>query len=289
MFEFRGGISKYRHDELEADGSVGSRFFSNGGEMRADLVQSDRGGWGGTSGVQYLNQDARIRGDEKYLPDSRNAQLGIFTLQSFVSGPIRFEAGLRVEFARLHANEDETIAEIGDELREDGEMDDVPEIGAAPIALSSLRSRLRVGANYEFAKDWRAGLSISHSERAPSIDELFSLGPHGGSQQFLIGNPDLTTERGNSIELSLHHTTGPVHVQGSIYYSRFRQLHLPGADGRDRGPASGLRVPSGQGELLRLRTRRATRSSATRSASTGAASSSPTQCARRSRTSARRR
>jgi iron complex outermembrane receptor protein len=50
---------------------------------------------------------------------------------------------------------------------------------------------------------------------------MFSLGPHGGSQQFLIGNPDLSKERSNSIELSVHRTTGPLHVQGSVYYSRF--------------------------------------------------------------------
>ncbi|MEO8454152.1 MAG: TonB-dependent receptor [Sphingomicrobium sp.] len=238
VFEFRGGISKYRHNELEEDGSVGSRFFSNGGEMRADVVQTDRGGWSGTTGLQYLNQDARIRGDEKYLPDSRNQQVGLFTLQSLVSGAVRFEAGLRVEFTRLHANEDETIAEIADELREAGEMDEVPEIGEAPISLSYTPVSASIGANYEFTKDWRAGLSLSHSERAPSIDELFSLGPHGGSQQFLIGNPDLTTERSNSIELSVHHTTGPLHVQGSVYYSRFASFiyQAPTGEIEDRLP-----------------------------------------------------
>ena len=220
-FEFRGGISKYRHNELEEDGEIGSRFFSNGSEMRADVVQKERGGWGGTTGVQYLNQDARIRGDEKYLPDSRNRQLGLFTLQSIVSGRIRFEAGARVEFARLHADEDERIAEIAEELREDGQMEDVPELGEEPVSRSFTPISASVGANYELGGGWRAGLSLAHSERAPSIDEMFSLGPHGGSQQFLIGNPDLKLERGNSVEFSVHHTTGPLHVQGSVYYSRF--------------------------------------------------------------------
>ena len=36
-----------------------------------------------------------------------------------------------------------------------------------------------LGGQYEFAPGWRAGLSLSHSERAPSIDELFANGPHG--------------------------------------------------------------------------------------------------------------
>src|SRR6185369_13749769 len=95
---FRGGIAKYRHNEIEKDGEVGSRFFSNGGEGRFELVQSGRGGWSGTSGVQYLRQTARITGEEKYIPDSVNRQFGLFTLQTFTAGRLRAEMGARVEF-----------------------------------------------------------------------------------------------------------------------------------------------------------------------------------------------
>ena len=209
IFEFRGGISKYHHDELDPDGAIGSSFFINGGEMRADVVQTDRGGWGGTSGIQFLDEKVHLSGDEKYLPDSTNRQFGLFTLQSLVRGPIRFEAGLRVETANFDADEDAIIADNGGP------------IGAAPISSSYTSISGSLGANYEFTKDWRAGLSISHSERAPAIDELFAQGPHGGSQTFEVGNPDLRKEASNSIEFSVHHTTGPLHVQGSVYYSRF--------------------------------------------------------------------
>jgi iron complex outermembrane receptor protein len=212
LFEWRGGISKYHHDELTPGGDVDSSFFTNGGEMRADVVQAKHGGWGGTTGIQYLDTDVRIRGDEKYLPDSRDKQFGIFTLQSLVSGPVRFEGGLRVEFANLDADADAQIAANGGP------------IGASPLSRDFTAVSGSVGANYDLAHGWRAGLSLSHSERAPAIDELFSNGPHGGSQQFLVGNPDLGKERSNSVELSLHKTTGPVHVQGSLYYSRFESF-----------------------------------------------------------------
>jgi iron complex outermembrane recepter protein len=237
-FEVRGGLSKYRHNELEEDGSIGSRFFSNGGEVRADVVQTERGGWGGTTGVDYLNQDVRIRGDEKYLPDSHKRNLGLFTLQSVQSGPIRFEGGLRVEFARLHADEDETIAEIGNELREE-EMEDIRETGEVPIDRDFTTWSASAGGNYDFAKNWRAGLSLSHGERAPSIDELFSLGPHGGSQQFLIGNPDLNTERSNGVEITVHHTTGPLHVQSSVYYNRYSNFIYQAPTGELEGEGEG--------------------------------------------------
>jgi iron complex outermembrane receptor protein len=102
----RGGYSNYHHDEIEDTGEIGSSFFSKGGEGRLELVQSERSGWGGTSGLQYLNRNAKIRGEEKFLPDSRQKQTGLFTLQTYVEGPLRIEGGARVEFSKLAAEQD---------------------------------------------------------------------------------------------------------------------------------------------------------------------------------------
>jgi iron complex outermembrane receptor protein len=215
IFEFRGGIGKYHHDELGPSGAIGSSFFTHGGELRADVVQTERGGWGGTSGVQFLNQNVRLTGAEKYLPDSRNQQTGLFTLQTLQSGKVRLEAGARVEFGRLNADRDDRIAELVEEAGSDSIL------GNSAVRRNFTVWSGSVGANYEFIPEWRAGLALSHSERAPGIDELYSFGPHGGSQQFLIGNPDLNPEKSNGAEFSVHHTSGPVHVQGSLYYSRF--------------------------------------------------------------------
>ena len=88
-----------------------SSFFSKGGEGRVELVQTERSGWGGTSGVQYLDRNARIRGEEKFLPDSEQRQAGLFTLQTLVSGPFRFEGGARVEFSKLDAEADEQLGD----------------------------------------------------------------------------------------------------------------------------------------------------------------------------------
>ena len=225
-FEFRGGIAKYHHDEIEDSGEIGSSFSTHGGEMRADLVQNEQGGWGGTSGVQYLDQHIRLSGAEKYLPDGENRQLGLFTLQSLVRGKLRFETGARIEFAKLRADADDAIAENGGV------------VGTMPFTRNFTPVSGSLGATYEFVQGWRAGLSLAHSERAPSIDELYSQGPHGGSQSFLFGDPDLEKETSNSAELSVHHVVGPLHVQGSVYYSRFNNfIYLaPTGDVRDDLP-----------------------------------------------------
>ena len=198
----RGGISKYHHDELEEDGAIGTSFYSRGGEGRLELVQREQGGWGGTSGLQYLDRDARIRGEEKFLPDSRQRQAGIFTEQSYVAGPLRVEGGLRVEFSRLTAGDD---AQLGTPAQE--------------RKFTTVSGSL--GASYEVIPNWRAGLTASSSSRTPSIDELFANGPHGGSQAFEIGNPDLDPERSLSVEASLRRSGGPINVAANLYYSRF--------------------------------------------------------------------
>jgi iron complex outermembrane receptor protein len=198
----RGGYSKYHHDELNAEGDIETSFFSNGGEGRVELVQSEKSGWGGTSGFQYLNRDARIRGDEKFLPDSRQKESGLFALQTYAAGKFRFEGGARIEFSELTAKPD---AQLATPARSD--------------KFTSLSGSL--GGQYEIAPGWRAGLSLSHSERAPAVDELFANGPHGGSEAFEVGDPDLKPEKSNSAEFSLHHNSGPVHVTGNLYYSRF--------------------------------------------------------------------
>ncbi len=166
------------------------------------MVQTSRAGWDGTSGVQYLERKARIGGEEKFLPDVRQRQTGLFTLQSYVDGPIRAEAGGRVEFSRLSAEADAQLGTPGQSRRF--------------TAWSG-----SMGGQYEFAPGWRAGLSLSHSERAPSVDELFANGPHGASQSFEVGNPDLDPERSLGIEATLYRNVGPVHVTANVYLSRF--------------------------------------------------------------------
>lgn len=198
----RGGYARYHHDELNAEGGVETSFYSNGGEGRLELVQRDRSGWGGASGIQYLDRDARIRGDEKFLPDSSQRETGLFTLQTFVSGPWRLEGGARVEFHKLAAEPD-------------------AQIGSPAMASRFTTVSGSLGGSYEVASGWRAGLSLSHSERAPAVDELFANGPHGGSETFEVGDPGLNPEKSNSAELSLHHASGIVHLAGNLYYSRF--------------------------------------------------------------------
>ena len=72
----RVGHATYRHFELEQDNSVGTAFYNNGTEGRFEIVQANRGGWQGASGVQYFNRQFNVVGDEAFLPRNETDQTG---------------------------------------------------------------------------------------------------------------------------------------------------------------------------------------------------------------------
>jgi iron complex outermembrane receptor protein len=198
----RGGYAKYRHHEIEDTGEIASTFHTKGGEGRAEIVQAEQDGWGGTSGVQYFNRQVFIEGEEKFLPESRQKQAGLFTMQSLVRGPLRLEGGFRVEFSKAKAKED---ADLG-----------TPAMNRDFTTISG-----SAGAAYEFSPGWRAGLTLSRSARAPSIEELFANGPHAGTQAFEVGDPNLDAEKSIGVEASVRRSGGPLSVTATAYYSHF--------------------------------------------------------------------
>lgn len=213
QLRFRGGLVDYRHDEIEDTGEIGSSFFSDGAEGRAEFVQRDRNGWGGTFGVQYLDKKVKIRGEEKFLPDNRTRQLGLFAVQHLLAAPWRAEIGGRIERSRLTARED---SDLGN-----------PALARTFTAFSG-----SAGATRDLGNSIRAGLSLSYTERSPSADELFANGPHKGTQAFEIGNPGFDKERSLGIEASLRRTAGPLTFTASLYHSRFRDfIYLAPAGG----------------------------------------------------------
>jgi iron complex outermembrane receptor protein len=212
QLRFRAGAARYRHDELEEDGAIGSSFFTRGGEGRIDLAQADRSGWEGVSGIQGVKRRVFIEGEEKFLPDSRQKQVGVFTLQSLERGPLRLEAGVRFEHSRLTARADEDLG--------------TPARKRSFNALS-----LSAGGTYAIGGGWKAGVNVARSVRAPSIDELFANGPHAGTQAFEIGDPSLDNERSLGVEASIKRTAGPIHLTATAYYSRFSNFIFQSATG----------------------------------------------------------
>ena len=192
----RFGFADYKHAELEEDGEAGTRFFNKGLEGRLELSQAKHGVWQGAIGTQLLIRDFNVIGDEAFVPKNETVQYGLFTLQTFDWGKLKAELGGRVEKTKVSSD---------------------------PIAISRDFTTLSgsAGASYEFAPGWRFGVNLSHTERAPSAEELFANGPHAGTQAFEIGNPDFRKERSNGVDATLRGGGKDFTIELSGFYNKF--------------------------------------------------------------------
>lgn len=199
----RMGHANYRHFELADDGSIGTSFFNNGTEARLELVQANRGGWQGASGVQFFNRAFNVLGDEAFLPRSETNQTSLFTLQQASLGKVKAEIGGRYEMT------DVASRAVAGDLRFFGGK-------RSFTALSG-----SVGASYGISDAVRIGLNLSHTERAPSADELFANGAHAGTQAYELGNPNFKVEKSWGLEGTFHAHGEGYSFDASAYYSRF--------------------------------------------------------------------
>lgn len=170
----RAGFADYEHIEFEGD-EVGTRFLNQGVEARAELVQADRSGWRGASGVQYSFRDFNAIGAEAFVPQNDTEQFGVFTLQEVRSGAFDFEAAARFERTSVDSN-------------------------AIGVSRDFSAFSGAIGFAYNFADNSKVGINLARTSRAPSAEELFSDGPHIATQAYEIGNPDFDLEKSWSVE-----------------------------------------------------------------------------------------
>jgi iron complex outermembrane receptor protein len=199
---FRAGYSDYRHDELEESGEIGTTFLTKGAEGRLEFIQSVRNGWGGGFGVQYFQRHLEVNGEEKYLPENRTRQFGLFTVQNYVSGPLRAEVGARFERQTVSAEAD-------------------ADLGNAAIRRSFNAFSGSAGASYGLGGGLRAGVNASHTQRAPSAEELFANGPHAGTQTFEQGDPGLKKEKSWGVEGTVNAEGDGYSLTASVFHSWF--------------------------------------------------------------------
>jgi iron complex outermembrane recepter protein len=192
----RAGWADYRHDEIEADGAIGTSFFNRSWEARAELVQADRGGWQGASGMQFFSRNFNAVGEEAYIPANETRQFGLFTLQEFDLGKVRLEGGARYEHAQVSSAV----------VSRDRSFD----------ALS-----VSVGGSVDLGSGFRFALSGARTERAPAAEELFANGAHAATSAFEIGNPDFSKERQLGAEAVLRGRGDAWRMELSAFINRF--------------------------------------------------------------------
>ena len=199
------GHARYRHDEVEPDGTIGTRFSNDGYEARVELLHGEDRPVTGAVGLQSAQNDFEAAGDEAFLPPSVTRSQALFVFEEIPVGPITWQAGARFERT--------TIAAAGHRARRFEELSG------------------SLGIVWKLVDDYTLTASVAHTGRAPNAQELFADGPHAGTQAFEIGDANLEPEHSLGLEVSLRRRTGFVTGAVTVYMNRFARYIFEEAGG----------------------------------------------------------
>ncbi len=171
----RIGHNDYEHRELEG-AEIGTVFESKATEGRVEMVHNPISGWQGAIGVQLLDRDYGAEGEEAFIPnDSEIRSSGLFWIEEKHWQHQWVEFGLRYEHQSID-----------------------------PDSASSIdHNATSISAGYHWSLEdvHQFSISASRSERAPSLEELFSDGAHIANQSYDLGDQDLDLETSQNIDL----------------------------------------------------------------------------------------
>ena len=192
--KLRWGFNDYQHDEVEPNGEVATAFDNEEVEGRVEFIHNPIGNWNGVVGFHYRHKDFSAVGAESFVLPSELESVGVFILERTDIGKWHIDLGARFEHQ-------DSSAETGIENNYD---------------LFSASG----GVNWNYAPGYQFGFSFSHSERAPSIEELYAQGPHLATATFEIGDANLDKEKSNNIDIYWRKTAGQFTLTANFFYNR---------------------------------------------------------------------
>ena len=153
----------------------------------------------GAAGVWGMFRDLGVAGARSGSRPARSYSLAGFAFEEFALSSLTFEAGARYDWNRIEPL-DTSAGTVGTVRRRDFQS-----VSGSIAAL------------YRPSDVWTTGVSVSRSFRTPSIEELFSNGPHLANYSYDIGNPELEAEYGLGIDVFVRASLPTLHGEIGIF------------------------------------------------------------------------
>ncbi len=242
LWENKFSYIDYSHQEL-AEGSPNALFEKQVAEYQSALFFHLQSEWLVTTGIQLQYENLELCHDDngtcEEIPDfssfAWDGRLGS-NLNTYTDDGYSFSHGTPMPLAETYdaglyiivgKTFNELTAEFGlrydsrtiktdpssidpDWRREKGDYDDV---NFNPISVSA-------GLSWDHDMH-RLAVNVSHSERAPTSDEMFYNGDHHATFSFQLDNIDLDVESANSLDVTWQVQLGDVLIDTAVFYYDF--------------------------------------------------------------------
>lgn len=213
--ELKSNFVSFRHQEFEArsdaDDVLGAQFDQLSSDHRFTIRHEPRpvghGSLSGAFGTAYQLRQLDARGASPGTRSGIEHDLGLFGFEDYRIGVLSLQIGARYDFRHV-TPEDQSDINLRTEERRIVKS-------VSPRQFHSLSGSL--SALYAFHENWTLGANLSRAVRNPTIEELYSDGPHLADFSFDIGSPDLPSEIGHGLDLFLRGETDRLEIEVAIY------------------------------------------------------------------------
>ncbi len=200
----------YRHKEFEHSGLIGSEFKIITNSLKI-IYEHENGKIlkSGEFGLSIEHRDFDI-GGYVFTPPTQSANVSLFLYEDFHLKDINLETALRLSYDVVNPSVKKLSSRIG-QIRKREFFN----ISAAASLIYQISNVVFIGAN------------LSRSTRVPTIEELFSEGPHLAAYSFEVGNPDLNSERGWGTEIFVYHKFENLDFNLNAFYNFLNSYIIP--------------------------------------------------------------
>ncbi len=218
--KFSAANSNYNHTEFNNAGVAASHWKNIANEARLELAHNPIAGWKGTFGAQAstASLNATEVGTASYaiIPPTKTNSNALFWIEEGRWNSLQASLGLRYNNVAQNPN-------LGTTLHPEPTT---PPIGGVTPEISLQNRKFNLisysaGSLWSFMPGYGTGVAYTVSQRAPSVQELYSYGAHESTATFDLGNPNLTKETSHNLEFNLQKTSGLLRSKASLYANRF--------------------------------------------------------------------
>jgi iron complex outermembrane receptor protein len=213
-FEFDDGI-------LEESG-VETEITNDEFDARLELVHNPIGAWEGVIGFQFNDRDLAGEGAEHegghghggfYVRDNETQSYSVFALENREVSFGRIEIAARLDYidsepAKLGGDRDVDVGML--EFEQEAILRDRD---FTPVSISA-------GTIVPLNDAYHVRLALSRSQRAPSPEQLYAWGEHHAAGTIELGNPSLSKETYNNIDVGLDKHLGAFTFNITAFYNQ---------------------------------------------------------------------
>jgi iron complex outermembrane recepter protein len=197
--------NNYTHAEINSiNGETNTQFKNNSVVYTGLFDQRKFGKLSGRFGFWGSHRDFSATGEEALAPPTKQNAFAVYGLQNLGFERVALQFGARLE--TNHYRPEPTTSR--------GVLPDRDFTGLSAAA------GIRVNT-------WKGGALVanfSHTYRAPSLEELYNLGPHRGNLAFEIGDPNLVRERSDGLDFGVRHSSKRVRFEANGFYYHIKDF-----------------------------------------------------------------